>query len=163
MSFTMEEERKKIVEEILKYGGAGFVCPWCYMHFDHEQWGVKAESLRGDIFPGLRIFVITCPRCGYMASFRSPERKRKVQMLRDGEWVEVQFESLRKGDVFRLFDIKGADSEVAKRVGLPPPEEHLAIIDGASEFRARGAPYYHDGGLRIDHEAVTLVQEKEED
>jgi hypothetical protein len=161
MSFTLKEDRDKIVEYILKYGGAGFSCPWCHQSFDHEQWSIEEDDQGGALFINSRIFVIVCPRCGYTASFRAPIRGRKTQVLRDGAWVDVSFESLRKGDVFRLFDIKGTDSEVARRMGAPPPEEQRVIIDDAFEFRALGAPYYHDGNLRIEHEAVTL--EKKED
>lgn len=160
---TSEETRKKIVEKLLKSGGEGFKCPWCFMHFASDAWGIEEDTFGNYPLPGPRIFVITCPRCGYRTNFRAPERKRKVQVLRNGEWTDVQFERLKKGDVFRLFDIKGADlsPEAAKRYGLPPPEEYPVVIDGACEFRAKCDPYYHDGGLRVEHEAVTLVQEKE--
>ena len=34
---------------------------------------------------------------------------RKVEILKDGEWIEIEFSNLKKDDVFRMFESTGEE------------------------------------------------------
>ena len=59
---------------------------------------------------------------------------RIVEKLIDGEWIEIDFRFLEKGDIFRFFD----DEEKTKPV---------IAEDGATKFEALGMPYLNQDDI----------------
>lgn len=64
------------------------------------------------------------------------EDLRKVEVLKDGKWQEIEFKKIHKGDIFRLFESTG---------------EPVMDNNGKTEFVAKNEPYMtSDGVLGVD-------------
>lgn len=60
---------------------------------------------------------------------------RKVEVLRKGKWVEVNFSDLHNGDTFRMFESTG---------------EPVIDDEGNAKFIATSEPYEYEGVWAID-------------
>ncbi len=60
---------------------------------------------------------------------------RKIEVLKDLKWQEVQFYELREGDIFRMFESTG---------------ESVLNTDGQTIFYASTNPFGADGVWSID-------------
>lgn len=65
---------------------------------------------------------------------------RKVEILKDGEWNEANFESIRAGDIFRMFESTG---------------ETVMDNNGNTQFLAKTRPYMTSHGvLGVDAQQI---------
>lgn len=61
---------------------------------------------------------------------------RRTEVLRYGEWIQVRFEELKKGDIFKLFD--------------PPnykPVKWYDQLGGQVKFRAMSDPFLNEHAI----------------
>lgn len=69
------------------------------------------------------------------------KKERTVQVLYDGKWIDLKFEDMKKGHVFRMFEPDGT------------PVSGLGEFAGVTEYLATEDAHLTSGvwGLKADH------------
>ena len=82
--------------------------------------------------------------------------ERVFEILKDGQWVPVEFKDMKKGDRFRAFDRDDSMKPMADALGSSSYGKIVTDGQGKSEWVAASDAYVHTKGTlkhwRIDRE-----------